>query len=313
MNVQLVARDAVTAQSARDTECMLSDGQLSVVEQVRRRAAQCAQAISSRFAPGAGRLPLAAEGQQHVHMRDTKWRSVPTQPGVLLRRPRGAQLAALSRRRLVFQLRCQRGAHLTRHAAQRAHRRPFTCTSIRHQRSRLQGGCALQQDVDDRGLPEGMEDILDSIPFDFEINLSSDDEESADVDSTLAAAAALADGSHPIAQGHVPTLFVGDCYTNGAVNALGVHKMQRLVEDMYHSLMYNRQSRPTVELLLRAHLPATCSGAKKQGFVVHNRASDARAIAAEALTCLYMLALVLCNSVLVGRVVLTFIIMTSRR
>ena len=61
--------------------------------------------------------------------------------------------------------------------------------------------------------------------------------------------------------GSVPTLFLGNVYTNGAVNTMGVQKMQRLVEDMFHSLVHARNV-PTVELLLRA-LPSISSHPRK--------------------------------------------------
>lgn len=71
--------------------------------------------------------------------------------------------------------------------------------------------------------------------------------------------------------GSVPTLFLGNVYTNGAVNIMGVQKMQRLVEDMFHSLVHARDV-PTVELLLRTlprpHLPAYMHAQRAHAFLV---------------------------------------------
>lgn len=52
--------------------------------------------------------------------------------------------------------------------------------------------------------------------------------------------------------GQVPTLFLGNAFTNDAVNGMGVHKMQGLVEDMFYNLTHNDTSHDTVDLLLSA-------------------------------------------------------------
>jgi hypothetical protein len=68
-------------------------------------------------------------------------------------------------------------------------------------------------------------------------------------------------------RGAVPTLFVGHVYTNGAVNVMGVQKMQNLAEDMFHNLLNNRDT-STVELLLRAFFFAHLSYGYQTLFMV---------------------------------------------
>lgn len=58
-----------------------------------------------------------------------------------------------------------------------------------------------------------------------------------------------------LASGQVPTLFVGNAYTNDAMNGMGVHKMQGLVEEMFYSLIYDESSYDTVDLLLSTPPP----------------------------------------------------------
>lgn len=58
-----------------------------------------------------------------------------------------------------------------------------------------------------------------------------------------------------ITSGNVPALFLGKAYTNAAVNIIGMHKMQKLLEDMYYHLVAPRQDQEainTIGLLLRA-------------------------------------------------------------
>lgn len=62
-----------------------------------------------------------------------------------------------------------------------------------------------------------------------------------------------------ITAGNVPALFLGKAYTNAAVNIIGMHKMQKLLEDMYYHLVAPRPDQEainTIGLLLRA--PHTC-------------------------------------------------------
>lgn len=58
-----------------------------------------------------------------------------------------------------------------------------------------------------------------------------------------------------ITAGNVPALFLGKAYTNAAVNVIGMHKMQKLVEDMYYHLVARKPDQEaisTIGLLLRA-------------------------------------------------------------
>lgn len=58
-----------------------------------------------------------------------------------------------------------------------------------------------------------------------------------------------------ITAGNVPALFLGKAYTNAAVNIIGMHKMQKLLEDMYYHLVApkpDREAINTIGLLLRA-------------------------------------------------------------
>ena len=75
----------------------------------------------------------------------------------------------------------------------------------------------------------------------------------------------------------VPTLFVGNAYTTGAVNTMGVQKMQQLVEGLFSSLLFENGAQSTVKLLLRALLSSRRTdliGFDGQADVVSFKVSD---------------------------------------